>query len=103
MGKAVRAIDPRLLLAMPLLAVSLSGCDMFEGIFGKSKQPLPGERVAVFAERGELEPDKEMASVPVVLPAPVVNESWPQSGGFANYSMHNLPVRDSPPIIRPPA
>ncbi|HYR65041.1 MAG TPA: PQQ-binding-like beta-propeller repeat protein [Reyranella sp.] len=99
MAKALRAIDRRLLLAIPLLAVSLSGCDMFEGIFGKSKQPLPGERVAVFAERGELEPDKEMASVPVVLPAPVVNESWPQSGGFANYSMHNLAVGDSPQII----
>jgi outer membrane protein assembly factor BamB len=99
MAKALRAIDRRLLLAIPLLAVSLSGCDMFEGIFGKSKQPLPGERVAVFAERGELEPDKEMASVPVVLPAPVVNASWPQSGGFANYAMHNLAVGDSPQII----
>ena len=40
-------------------------------IFGKTKPPLPGERVAVFSERSELEPDKEMASVQIVLPAPV--------------------------------
>ena len=34
-----------------------------------------------------LEPDKDVASVQIVLPAPMVNDSWPQSGGFANYAM----------------
>jgi outer membrane protein assembly factor BamB len=82
-----------------LLALSLSGCDTVDSIFGKSKTPLPGERVAVFSERSELEPDKEMASVEIVLPAPTVNDSWPQSGGFANYAMHNLAIGDSPQII----
>src|SRR5262245_40376848 len=99
MATALRAFDPRVLLAAVLLGVSLSGCETVEGWFGKSKAPLPGERVAVFAERGELEPDKDMASVPVVLPPPVVNQSWPQSGGFANYAMHNLEVGPSPQII----
>ena len=51
---------------------------------------LPGERIAVFGDRGELEPDKDMAGVQIVLPAPVVNDSWPQSGGFANYAMQHL-------------
>jgi outer membrane protein assembly factor BamB len=95
---ALRASSFQPLLAT-LLVVSLSGCDMIEGWFGKSKTPLPGERIAVFAERGELEPDKDMASVPVVLPAPVVNTSWPQSGGFANYAMYNLAIGDSPQVI----
>lgn len=99
MANPLRAVDSRLLLVALLLTVSLSGCDMFDGIFGKSKVPLPGERVPVFAERGELEPDKDMANVEVVLPAPVVNESWPQSGGFANYAMHNLAINASPQII----
>src|SRR5262249_15343723 len=99
MATALRAFDPRVLLAAVLLGVSLSGCETVEGWFGKSKAPLPGERVAVFAERGELEADKDMASVPVVLPPPVVNSSWPQSGGFANYAMHNLEVGPSPQII----
>ncbi len=53
----------------------------------------------MFAERSDLEADKDMANVQVVLPAPAVNESWPQSGGFANNAMHNLAVGDSPQII----
>ena len=35
----------------------------------------------------------------VVLPSPVVNDSWPQSGGFANYSMQHLAVSDSPRML----
>src|SRR5262249_52821020 len=98
MSKALPAIGIRVLLAACLIA-PLAGCDLADSVFGKSKTPLPGERVAVFAERGDLEPDKDMASVPVVLPAPVANTSWPQSGGFANYAMHNLAIGDSPQII----
>ncbi|WP_296337173.1 PQQ-like beta-propeller repeat protein [Reyranella sp.] len=93
----------RVLLAGGMLAVSLTGCESvagaFDSMFGSSKVPLPGERVAVFANRSELEPDKEMAGVQIVLPAPVVNDSWPQSGGFANYAMQHLAVSDSPQII----
>lgn len=85
----------RFVLTAALMAVALGGC----GIFDKSKTPLPGERVAVFADRRDLEPDKDAGSVQVVLPAPVVNESWPQSGGFANYAMQHLQVSDSPQII----
>ena len=99
MPSVLRTIDRRVLLVALLLTVSLSGCDMIDNIIGKRKDPLPGERTPVFAERGELEPDKEMAGVEIVLPAPAVNDSWPQSGGFANYAMHNLAVGDSPQII----
>ncbi len=89
----------RIALAGLLLATTLTGCDVFDNLFGKSKVPLPGERVAVFSERTELEADKEMANVPVVLPAQTVNASWPQSGGFANNAMHNLAIGPSPQII----
>ena len=99
MPSVFRAVDLRVVVAALLLGVSLSGCDMFDSVFGNTKVPLPGTRLAVFTERTELEPDKEMASVPVVLPAPLVNESWPQSGGFANNAMYNLAVGDSPQII----
>lgn len=85
----------RALPAALLLAGALAGCSIFE----KSKKPLPGERVAVFASRGELEPDKDMAGVEIVLPAPVVNDSWPQSGGFANYAMQHLSVGPTPQVI----
>jgi outer membrane protein assembly factor BamB len=102
MSGVSRVSGLRVLLAAGVAAVALTGCDAMSGItdiFGKSKVPLPGERVAVFGERSELEPDKEMASVQIVLPAPVVNDSWPQSGGYTNYAMHHLAVSDSPQII----
>jgi outer membrane protein assembly factor BamB len=85
----------RVLLAALLLALSLTGCDFFD----KKKTPLPGERIAVMSDRKDIEPDKDAASIQVVLPGPVANDSWPQSGGFANYAMQHLAVGDSPQII----
>ncbi|MCA0305294.1 MAG: PQQ-binding-like beta-propeller repeat protein [Proteobacteria bacterium] len=99
MAIALTAAPARIALTGLLLAVSLAGCDTFDDWFGKSKVPLSGERQAVFSERGELEADKDMASVSVTLPAATVNTSWPQSGGFANYAMHNLAIGASPQII----
>ncbi len=78
-----------------LAALLLNGCDFFD----KKKDPLPGERTAVFQNRGELEPDRETAGLQIVLPAPAVNDSWPQSGGFANNAMHHLSIGASPQII----
>ncbi|HZQ01054.1 MAG TPA: PQQ-binding-like beta-propeller repeat protein [Reyranella sp.] len=86
---------PRVLLAACLLATSLAGCDLFD----KKKIPLPGERIAVFADRKELEPDKDAASLQVTLPPPATNDSWPESGGFANYAMQHLQVGDAPQMI----
>src|SRR5436309_15498133 len=85
----------RILLAVVVLSLSLSGCDWFD----KKKAPLPGERIAVMQDRRDVEPDKDAASIQVVLPGPVVNDSWPQSGGFANHSMQHLAIGDSPQII----
>lgn len=85
----------RVLLAGVLLSLSLGGCDMFD----KKKVPLVGERVPVFADRKDVEPDKDAAGIQVVLPGPAVNDSWPQSGGFANYAMQHLAVGDAPHVI----
>ena len=88
-------IASRIVLAALLLPLSLTGCDIFD----KKKPPLTGERIAVFSDRREIEPDKDAASIQVTLPAPVVNDSWPQSGGFANYAMQHLTVGDSPQVV----
>jgi outer membrane protein assembly factor BamB len=88
----------RTLLTLVAVAFLLSGCGIMDW-FDKKKPPLPGERISVFQDRKEIEPDKDMAGVPVVLPAPFVNESWPQSGGFAGYAMQHLAVSDSPKIV----
>ena len=44
----------RFLLAALLLPLSLSACDWFD----KKKPPLVGERIPVFSDRKDLEPDK---------------------------------------------
>jgi len=85
----------RFLLVATLVAVTLSGCGWFE----KKKTPLVGERVAVFSDRKELAPDKDAASINVTLPAPVANNSWPQSGGFANHAMEHLEIGASPQVL----
>jgi len=85
----------RILLAALLLPLSLTGCDIFD----KKKPPLVGERIPVFSDRKDIEPDKDAASIQVTLPAPVVNESWPQSGGFANYAMQHLAIGDAPQVV----
>jgi outer membrane protein assembly factor BamB len=84
----------RAAFAACLAAFLVTGCDIFD----KRKDPLPGERVAVFQDRRDIEPDREAAGIQVVLPAPAVNDSWPQSGGYANYAMHHLAIGDSPQI-----
>src|SRR5215472_13660090 len=100
MAKSLRAFDVRLILACLMIATSLSACETVEGWFGgKKKEPLTGQRIPVFTDRTELEADKDMGSVPVVLPSPFVNNSWPESGGFANYAMYNLAISDSPQTI----
>ena len=85
----------RIVAAAVFLAVALSGCSIFD----KKKIPLEGERLPVFTGRGELEPDKDTQSLVVTLPAPAVNDSWPQSGGFANYAMQHLAVGSTPQVI----
>jgi outer membrane protein assembly factor BamB len=47
------------------------------------------------AEETEAKPE---AAGEVRLPRPVVNDSWPQSGGFANFAMHHLEFGDNPQI-----
>jgi outer membrane protein assembly factor BamB len=85
----------RFLLAALLLPLSLSGCDWFD----KKKPPLVGERVRVFSDRKDLEPDKDAAAIQITLPAPVVNETWPESGGYPNYAMQHVAIGDSPQVL----
>ncbi len=85
----------RVVLSALLFAVALTGCDWFD----KTKVPLPGERISVLGDRKDLEPDSDVANMQVTLPPPTVNDSWPQSGGFANYAMHNLVIGESPQVI----
>ncbi|MBS0521011.1 MAG: PQQ-binding-like beta-propeller repeat protein [Proteobacteria bacterium] len=92
MSTVLRIPDSRVFLAAILLSLSLSGCSLFD----KKGPPLPGERIAVFPDRHEVEPDKDAS--PIVVPPPFTNESWPQSGGYPDYAMQHLDIAAQPQV-----
>lgn len=75
------------LLLFPLI---LAACSWF----GDKKQPLPGERISVLSLDRQLEPDPALAKIPITLPPPVVNQSWPEAGGYPNHAMQHLALPD---------
>jgi outer membrane protein assembly factor BamB len=79
------------LTALLLVLLLLAGCDWF----GSKKQPLSGERISVLSLDRQLEPDPDLAKIPITLPAPVVNPDWPEPGGYPNHAMQHLSLPDS--------
>ncbi|MFL6726424.1 MAG: PQQ-binding-like beta-propeller repeat protein [Sphingomicrobium sp.] len=68
------------------MALAASGC----GVFKKGKAagtPVLGQRIAVLTGEGDVAVDPATATLPMSLPAPVVNADWTQSGGNATKSM----------------
>ena len=73
--------------------LALAGCDSW---FGESEAPpLPGERISVMVSDSDTAVDPRLAGVPVELPKPYSNESWPQAGGYPDHAMHHLAAPDS--------
>lgn len=69
-----------------LLALPLAGCGAFKGD-GGPRTPTVGERVSILSNDNSIKVDPATASMAVVLPEPVVNANWAQSGGNASKSM----------------
>jgi outer membrane protein assembly factor BamB len=67
-------------------ALAASGCSLLKR-GGKPKTPVLGERIAVLTSEGDIEVDPATAAIPMVLPEPVVNSEWTQSGGNASKSV----------------
>ncbi|MGA1798549.1 PQQ-binding-like beta-propeller repeat protein [Sphingomonas sp. 4RDLI-65] len=74
--------------------VALSGCGIFKG--GVKKTPTVGDRVSILVSENEVETDKTIADVQVLLPAPAVNDAWAQPGGNPAKSMGQLALGDQP-------
>jgi outer membrane protein assembly factor BamB len=72
--------------ALLLVGLVLAGCSWF----GTKKEPLPGERISVLSLDRRLEPDPDLAKIPITLPKPVVNPDWPEPGGYPNHAMQHL-------------
>ena len=72
--------------AAVLLALPLAGCGALKGN-GGPKTPTVGQRVSILSNDNSIKVDPTTESVAVVLPEPVVNPNWSQSGGNASKSM----------------
>ena len=73
-------------VGVALIALALAGCGVFKGD-GGPKTPTVGDRVSILSNDNSVKVDPATASVAVVLPDPVVNANWAQSGGNASKSM----------------
>lgn len=70
----------------------LSGCGLGDwlGFNDEPKEKLAGNRISVLQLAQQLEPDAQLSSRAVTLPAPVVNNSWAQAGGSADHNPGHL-------------
>jgi outer membrane protein assembly factor BamB len=80
------------LASLAVLVLAASGCGKWWG--GDDKVKLPGERISVMAHERVLNPDPGTKGAEILLPPPLPNEDWPQTGGFANHAMHHIQVGD---------
>ncbi|HXI86905.1 MAG TPA: PQQ-binding-like beta-propeller repeat protein, partial [Parvularculaceae bacterium] len=71
---------------------------VISGALDKSKKdvniPKEEDRISILAFDQTIEPDPRLAGTTVDLPPPYVNPSWPQAGGEADHTLHNLTAAD---------
>ncbi len=85
-------MNPRpLLMTLPVL---LAGCSGNSWFGGAEDAPLPGERIPVMLLEREVTADPGLASLPIQLPPPQRNVSWPQSGGLPDHAFQHLAAND---------
>ncbi|TPG22607.1 pyrrolo-quinoline quinone [Sphingomonas koreensis] len=72
--------------------MALSACGIFKGA---KKTPLLGNRVPILVSENDAKPDPALANVQVLLPDPVANTEWTQSGGNSAKSMGHLALGDT--------
>jgi len=93
MGKA--RSKPFQLAGIIVLIGVLTGCQAIkQKYFSDKQEPLPGERISVMQQEQILKPDSAIAEE-ILLPAPTINPSWPQAGGYANHAMHHILIADN--------
>lgn len=87
----IRPYSRPLILA---LAIALAGCGTFKQ--AKPKTPVIGNRVPILVSETNADVDPGLASVDVLLPVQIVNDSWTQAGGNAAKSMGHLGLGATP-------
>jgi len=87
-GPRQRPVGARLCATLAL-ATALSGCGVTDWFGASEPPPLPGTRIAVLANQTEINPDPEISSQPIAVPAPETNADWPLVGGTPNHVVGN--------------
>lgn len=67
-----------------LAALPLAGCGVLGGGDGGPKTPTVGNRVSILSNDASVKLDPSIAGQDVIVPAPIANADWPQSGGNAS-------------------
>ena len=75
-------------------ALALSGCGLFRG--DGDATPTIGNRTPILVSENDVQADVQIATVPVVVPAPTVNAAWVQPGGSADKSLGHLALSSTP-------
>lgn len=78
------------------VALALSGCGLFRGDSDRNTTPTIGSRVPILTSESDVQADPQIASVPVIVPAPTANAGWVQPGGSASNSLGHLALSGSP-------
>ncbi len=73
-----------------VMGLALAGC----GMFGKEKLQIDGDRISVLSEKKVIAADYTAGDIKIVLPKPLVNAAWPQSGGNAAHNIGHLKSSD---------
>ncbi len=56
----------------------------------------PVNELRCWPKKNQILPSERVADLSVLLPRPLINEEWPQQGGYANHAMHHLAIGDVP-------
>ena len=78
-----------------IVALSLSSCDYSKEATGRKEVPLPGQRISVMLNEGELQADPRVSDLRVLLPTLERTPNWTQAGGNATHTMHHLKIRNT--------
>lgn len=78
----------RLVTALAMIA-ALGGCGVLKKGDNRPKTAVLGERIPVLNSEGDAAIDPALATVPVGVPPPAVNDAWAQTGGNAAKSLGN--------------
>jgi outer membrane protein assembly factor BamB len=95
-----RAMSLRALSATGIaLALVLGGCSHGGSEKKRPRTPVFGQRTSILSGAEVVNADETLAATPVLLPDPVDNADWPQSGGDASKSLGGVTLGDATKVV----